>query len=254
MSGTTPQQALNSNVGALIKEIESLGPDFAQVITDEQGSAAQVTAAANSASAAAGSATSAATSATNASGSASAASTSAGNASSSATSAGSSATAAANSATTASNQASAAASSASSASSSASSASSSASSAQAALNAMNSGVIAPTIGNTLHGTIIGAGTSQSNYASFTAPANGWVVAQAQANLSGPATAGIAFNLYIDGNNVSGDNTLLSQAHVGVLYVSAGTAVTVQFTGTNSTGTNSPALSMYVSAFFVPATL
>jgi hypothetical protein len=76
----------------------------------------------------------------------------------------------------------------------------------------------------------------------------------QANQSSQASTGIQFALYINGNNVSSDNTLLSQTHVGVLYVAAGTAVTVQLVGTNSTGTASPALSMYCSAFFVPAAL
>jgi hypothetical protein len=106
----------------------------------------------------------------------------------------------------------------------------------------------------LHGTIIAAGTSQQCVASFTAPVAGWVVAMGHTNVSSPNPAGIAYNLSINGNNVSGDNTLLSQCHIGSIYVGAGTAVTCVYSGTNSTGSNSNALSMYCDCFFIPAVL
>ncbi len=247
MSGT-PQQTLNTNIGALASEIESLGSDFAGVVLDDKDAQAQAAAAAASATAAASSASTASTAATNASNSATAAA-------GSATTAGSSATAAANSATTAANSAAAAASSATAASGSATTASNAATSAQAALSAMESGFIAPVIAKGSQGITLSASQVYSVTASFTAPVAGWVVAFGHVNLASVDGVSISVNLSINGNNVSGDSTLLSQAHQGMLAVGAGAGVTITLTLTNQSSTTATTnMTPYVGGFFVPSTL
>jgi hypothetical protein len=79
-----------------------------------------------------------------------------------------------------------------------------------------------------------------------------VVAFGSVNLASANTAGLTFNLYINGNNMSGDSTLLTQAHMGVLYVAAGTAVTITFTGTNTGSSASTNMTQSCAGFFVPA--
>jgi hypothetical protein len=120
---------------------------------------------------------------------------------------------------------------------------------------MESGLIAPVVAAGAHGYSLPASGTYSVTASFTAPVNGWVVAFGHVNLASESTVSQTFNLYINGNNMSGDATLLPQSHMGVLYVAAGTAVTITFTGLNqSSSTAGPAQTMYAGGFFVPATL
>lgn len=254
MTAESPQQKLADSVNTLANEIASLAGGFSAISLDDQDATAQATAAAASATAAAASVTTATTQAGNAASSATAAGTSATNAASSATTAGGSATAAANSATTASTNASAASSSASTASTAATNASTAATNAQAALNRMNAGVVAPVTAAGPHGYSVPAGGNTQVTASFTAPANGWVTAFGHVNLSSASTVGLTFNLYINGNNMSGDATILSQSHMGVLYVAAGTVVTIAFAVNNTGGAAGPAMTMYAGGFFVPASL
>jgi hypothetical protein len=254
MSAGSPQQQLATSVTTLANEIASLAGGFSAIALDDQDATAQATAAAASATSASTSATTATTQAGNAATSASSASTYASNAAGSATAAGNSATAAANSATTASNSASAASTSASTASTAASNASTAATNAQAALNRMNAAAVAPVVAAGAHGYSVPSGGNYTVSASFTAPANGWVVGYGHVNLSSQSTSSLTFNLYINGNNMSGDATLLTQQHMGVLYVSAGTVVTIQLTCNNTGGAAGPAMTPYVGGFFVPASL
>lgn len=254
MSTGSPQQKLADSVTTLANEISSLASGFSAISLDDQDATAQATAAAASASAAATSVTTATTQAGNAAASATAASTSATNAANSATTAGTSATAAANSATTASTNATAASTSASTASTAATNASTAATNAQSALNRMNAAAVAPVSAAGPHGYSVPASGNYTISASFTAPANGWVVAFGHVNLSSQSTSSLTFNLYINGNNMSGDATLLPQNHFGVLYVGAGTVVTISFVVQNAATAAGPAMTQYCGGFFVPASL
>lgn len=254
MSTGSQQQQLANEVSILANEINALASGMAAISLDDQNAQAQATAAAASATAAAGSASAAAASASAASGSASTATTQAGNAATSATNAASSATSAGNSATTAASSATAASASAGTASTAATNAGTAATNATSALNRMNAGIVQPVFTSGPHGQTVGTGNTYTIAVSFTAPVAGWVVAFGNTNLSGSATGGLVYTLSINGNNVSSDQTLLTQSHMGMLYVSAGVAVTVTYTLTNSSGYTSPASTMYCGAFFVPAAL
>jgi hypothetical protein len=254
MTTESAQEQLASGVTELADEITDLASGFKAISLDDQDAQTQANAAAASATAAAASASAASTSATDASNSASSASTYAGNASTAASSASSSATAAANSATTAANSASAASTSASTASTAATNAATAASNALAAVNRLNSSVVAPVVVKGAQGNSIGAGDSYTVTASFTAPAAGWVVAFGHVNLAGSETSSLTFNLYINGTNMSGDATLLSQSHMGVLAVASGAAVTITFTGQNAGSSASTDMTQYVGGFFIPSSV
>ena len=109
--------------------------------------------------------------------------------------------------------------------------------------------VAPAV-NTYAATL-GASGSWNTSVSFTAPANGYVYAFGSLNLANVAASGVGAVLTISGTSVSSDNTLLSQIHEGVLQVTKGTVVTVQFTVTS--GSTSPATNgtLRAGAFFIP---
>lgn len=255
MSGTSPASQLAASVGVLAAEISSLAGGFQAISLDEQDAATQAAAAAASATAAAGSASAAATSVTNAAASATSASGSATAASGSAVTAGSSATAAASSATTATNNASTAASSATTASTAATNAGTAATNAQNAMNAMLAGLVAPLATSSTRGILLGPSGTTTISVSFTPAVAGWVVGLGHANLASPSTVGLTMQLIINGQDLSADDTLLSQSHVAVWAVAAGTPVTVSLIGSNNSSTASgPNMTMYVEAFFVPSAL
>lgn len=74
-----------------------------------------------------------------------------------------------------------------------------------------------------------AGTTESASVSFTAPANGIVVAAGSRNNSSAAGTGNVAALYVNGAQVATDNTELSTAHFGVASVTNGQTVSAVYT-------------------------
>lgn len=219
-------QAIQNNVNALAGAgpADTLARNSASAALASKGSAT------TSQTNAAASATAAANSASSASTSASTASTKAGNAATSATSAGSSATAASTSATNAAN---------------------SNSTAQSLLTSIQKYKQTSPVANAAS-TTGAASTTWNATCSFTAPCNGWVFALGTYNQYQPGSSGYQCNLLINGNNVSTDTTVQSQRHMGYLYVSAGTAVTVQMQAVSQSTAPLQGGTLHVVAWFSPA--
>jgi hypothetical protein len=218
---------------ALKNNVEGLsGADTydGQARASAQAALASKNSAATSQSTASSQATAAANSATSASGSASTANTKAGAAASSATAAGSSASAASTSATNAATYA---------------------SNAQNYNNQVQAfKQIAPIAAAASVSGV--ASTTWNATCSFTPQSNGWVFAIGSWNLYQPPSSGYEANLLINGNNVGSDTTELNQKHMGFLYVTAGTAVTVQMQAISYTPAPLQGGSLHVVAWFLPA--
>ncbi len=110
--------------------------------------------------------------------------------------------------------------------------------------------VAPASSRSTQGIAFGAGFNQTQAVIFTAPVAGVVFAVGSLNLAGVAAAPLLTNLSIAGSTVGADSSLLSQSHSGVLAVTAGQSVAVNFQVTTTT---SPAVTgtLMVSSIFIP---
>jgi len=101
--------------------------------------------------------------------------------------------------------------------------------------------------------IAGTSSSGSVSVSFTAPRNGYVYALGSINVASQLSgSGVTVSLNINGTMVSRDQTQTTQFHHGVLYVTQGTAVTVQTAATtDANGAGGISTNLRVGAFFVP---
>lgn len=241
-----------SELDNMMQALSNLTSAFVNKTSGSQTPDAALAAARASAQAALASATTASTQASNASNSASAAATSASSASGSATSASSSASAANTSAGNAATYATNAGNSATAASQSATNATNSNTAAQGYNNRVQTlQQVSPVAsgGPTTSGAA--NGTWNCN-ASFTAPCNGWVFAIGTFNLYQPSSSGYDCTLFINGTSVGSDTTIQNQRHMGSLYVSAGTAVSITMQATSQSTAPQQGGTLHVLAFFIPA--
>lgn len=236
---------------SMFQAVENLAAAFVAKTSGGQTPDAALAAARASAQAALTSATNASTQAANATASATAANTSKTNAAASATAAATSATNAGNSATSAAGSATAAGTSASAASTSATNASNSNTAAQGYNNRVQSlQQVSPAAAAA--STTGAANTTWSANCSFTAPCNGWVFAIGSYNQYQPGSSGYQCTLFINGNSMSTDTTVESQKHLGTLYVSAGTVVSISMQASSQSTAPLQGGTLHVVAFFIPA--
>ncbi|AIO25918.1 hypothetical protein [Burkholderia cepacia] len=96
-----------------------------------------------------------------------------------------------------------------------------------------------------------ASTTYTTTVSFTAPCPGSVAAMGSLNASGTSASVLNASLMINGSSVSGDSTLSSQTHMGVLPILAGQTVTVTMQVATQSTAPGIALGMHVLAIFSP---
>lgn len=111
-------------------------------------------------------------------------------------------------------------------------------------------LIVPQAIESSNGIYLGTNYNSAVAINMTAPCAGHIFAFGKINLSGPAaTNQILTKLYVNGNQVSGDQTVDSQSHFGVYPVAAG-AVYVQY-GVSTASDPGVAATYSVGAFFLP---